>query len=318
MNVIQKVVNRFDGFQRRHGFISFPLAVMRKYGEDEAGYRAALLAYYGFLSLFPLLLVLTTILKVLHSDNELRQRIIHHVTDYFPVIGNELSSNVHTLGNTGLTLAIGIVLTLYGARGVADVLRSTVNHVWQVPHNKRPGFPNSLFRSLGIIIFGGLGLIVAPIISGYTFGFGHNLFFRIWTLVLTAIFLFTIFQFVARAASAVRRPFKDVWVGSAVATVLLMILQALGTYLITHELKHFNNLYSTFAVVLGLLYWLFLQTQIIVYAIELDSVRVLGLWPRAINQEDLTPEDRKAYRLYAHRNRFHDEEEIEVTTKKRP
>jgi hypothetical protein len=97
-----------------------------------------------------------------------------------------------------------------------------------------------------------------------------------------------------------------------------MILQALGTYLITHELKHFNNLYSTFAVVLGLLYWLFLQTQIIVYAIELDSVRVLGLWPRAINQEDLTPEDRKAYRLYAHRNRFHDEEEIEVTTKKRP
>lgn len=317
MNIIQKVIDTFDGFQKRHGFVGFPLAVVKKYSEDEASYRAALLSYYGFLSLFPLLLVLTTLLKLfLRGDGELQRHIIHNVTNYFPVVGNGLSTNVHTLGNTGLTLVIGVVLTLYGARGVADVLRSTVHHVWQVPYNRRSGFPGSILRSLLIVVVGGLGLLVAPIISAYTVSFGHNLFFRIWALTLTAIFLFAVFQFVVRAASAAPRSFRDVWVSAALATVMLMILQGLGGYLLTHELKRLSNLYSTFAVVLGLLYWIFLQSQIVVYAMEIDSVRVLKLWPRALNRERITPQDRKAYRLYAHRNRFHDDEEIAVTTRK--
>src|SRR5690348_11498139 len=123
MNVIQKTIGWFDGYQRRHKAIGFPLAVFRKYGDDQAGHQAALLAYYGFLAIFPLFLILTTVLKVLiRDDTVLRAKIIKNATNYFPLVGNDLQQNVHTLGSTGWILAIGVLLTLYGARGVADAL----------------------------------------------------------------------------------------------------------------------------------------------------------------------------------------------------
>jgi YihY family inner membrane protein len=319
MKSIQKLINRFDRFQRRHPTFGFPLAIFKKYGDDEAGQHAALLAYYAFLALFPLLLVLTTLLRTfLRNDGELQQKILEHVTTYIPIIGDELQRNIHGTTSTGIALAVGTLLALFGARGIADSFRNTVNHVWQVPRLKRSSFPNGLIKSLSIIIVGGLGLLATPVIAGYAVSFNHAVVFKLLALFISASMLFGLFIILARTAQSIDRPVKDIWVGAAFAAITLLALQALGTYILTHELRHLNNLYGTFALVLGLLYWLFLQMQVVVFAIELDTVRVYELWPRSINHKRLTDQDRAAYRLYAHRNSFHDEEEIGVTTKKRP
>jgi YihY family inner membrane protein len=271
------------------------------------------LAYYGFLALFPLLLVLATVVKlVLRGDGELQRKILQAATDYFPVIGTDLTRNVHSLGSTGIALAIGILLTFFGARGVADIFRGSVNHVWQIPYVRRPGFPVGIIKSLGIIVIGGVGLIGAPVLSGYAVSFSHALPFRLLGLLLSASILFCVFLFLFHFALAVKRPVRDVWIGALVAAIGLLLLQSLGGYILTHQIKNWDNLYGTFAIVLGLLYWIYLQTQVMLYALEIDTVRGLGLWPRAIQSKKLTDGDRKAYRLYAHRNRYNDEEEIDV------
>jgi membrane protein len=321
MEQIKHTVNRFDAFQRKHPFVGFPYAVIKKYGDDEAGKQAALLAYYGFLSLFPLLLVLTTSLKLfLRNDSKLQQRILEGATTYFPSIGESLQPSQGVSG-AGIALVIGVILTLFGARGVADVFRGAVNLVWQVPVVKRTGFPMAFLKSMSIVIVGGIGLVAAPFISGYAVSFGHNFLYTLMGLVITMVILFAVFLFLFHLALSVSRPLKELWVGAATAAVGLTVLQSVGGLLITSHLKNLNNLYATFALALGLLYWLYLQTQVLVYAMELDSVRVLKLSPRSVNQKDLTEQDRSAFRLYAHRNRFHDEEEIDVRskdTKKRP
>src|SRR5262249_3278283 len=137
-----RLQDAIDRYQRRHHFAGFIHAVIRKYMEDEAGHRAALLAYYGFLSFFPLLLVLTTLLKLLLLGNSsFGQHVIQGATAYFPVIGEELQHDVHGIGKTGMALVLGILVALFGARGVADVLRSSFDHIWQVPHGKRLRWP---------------------------------------------------------------------------------------------------------------------------------------------------------------------------------
>jgi membrane protein len=321
MEQIKETVNKFDAFQRKHPFVGFPYAVIKKYGDDEAGKQAALLAYYGFLSLFPLLLVLTTSLKLfLRNDSHLQQRILQGATTYFPSIGDSLQPS-HGVSGTGIALVIGIVLTLFGARGVADVFRGAVNHVWQVPVVKRTGFPMALLKSMSIVLVGGIGLVAAPFISGYAVSFGHNFAYTLMGLVITMLILFAVFLFLFHLALSVSRPFGELWVGAATAAVGLTVLQSVGGLLITSHLRNLNSLYATFALALGLLYWLYLQTQVVMYAMELDSVRVLKLSPRSVNQKDLTEQDRSAFRLYAHRNRYHDDEEIDVhskNTKKRP
>lgn len=316
MDFIQKRIAWFDAFQRRHPIIGFPYAVIKKYGDDEAGKQAALLAYYGFLSLFPLLLVLTTSLKLfLQNDSKLQQQILTDVTNYFPAVLGDTLQPSQGLKGAGVALVIGVLLTLFGARGVADIFRGAVNHVWQVPVVKRGGFPVAIVRSLTIMVVGGIGLIAAPIISGYAVSFGHNIVFTLVGLLLTIVILFTVLLIVFHLALSVRRPSSELWVGALTAAVGLTILQSLGGLLITSHLRSLNSLYATFAVALGLLYWLYLQTQVLLYAMEIDSVRVLKLSPRSIDQKNLTPEDRIAFRLYAHRNRFHDEEEIDVRTR---
>lgn len=156
MNPIPKLVNKFDSFQRKHGFFGFPYAVIKKYGDDEAGYQAALLTYYGFLSLFPLLLVLTTVLGLIAGSHEhLKQTIIDATTRYFPSFGSQLSEHLGSLHKSGGALVAGLLFTLYGARGIADAFRHGVNHIWPVPKVKRSSFPVSVARSLAIVVVGG-------------------------------------------------------------------------------------------------------------------------------------------------------------------
>lgn len=319
MNLIQKSISKLDQLQRQHPALGFLFAVFKKYGDDEAGQRAALLTYFAFLSLFPLLLVLTTVLHIVFANNvEMQQRIIDAVTTYIPLIGDQLEVNIQASTATGIVLLVGILLTFYGARGIAESFRNAVNHIWQTPRVRRPGFPKGLLKSFSIIIVGGLGLILTPIIAGYAISFNHGWLTQAIALVITATMLFGLFILLGRTAQASARPIKDIWVGAAVSAVVLTILQVLGTYLLTHQLRHLDNLYGTFALVLGLLYWLYIQMQVVVLAIELDTVRVYRLWPRALDINKLTDQDRAAYRLYAERNAFHEEEQIGVTTKKRP
>lgn len=309
MNIIDKTLQRFDTFQQRHRRIGFIYAVIKKYGEDEAGYQAALMAYYGFLSLFPLLLVLTTVIKIfLHSDSQLRRSIIDGATQYFPLIGNDLEKSVHGMGGTGLAIIIGALFTLYGARGVADVFRSVVNHVWEVPYVRRIGFPWSLLRSLRMIVVGGAGLLAAPLISGYAAAAGHGPLFWLASVGITFIILFSVFLYLIHTSLPSKTTFQNMWPSALMAAIGLQILQSLGVLLVARQLKHLDSLYGTFAVVLGLLFWLYLQAQVIVYALEAGTVRALQLYPRSFDaKKEPTDADRKAYGLYGKRSSFQDD-----------
>lgn len=320
MNIIQKTIGWFDVYQRRHKIIGFPVAVLKKYGDDQAGRQAALLTYYSFLAIFPLLLVLTTVLKVLIRDNEeLRDKIIQGATNYFPVVGNELQHSVHTVGGTGWILVIGTLLVLFGSRGVADVLRDGINHIWQIPFSKRSGFPHGPLKSLAILAVGGAGLIFAPLLSGYAVSVGgHGWVAGVVALIITLSILYLMFLFLVRIAltTKVKVSLRDLRPAAVISTLGIVVLQILGGFILKHQLRHLDSLYGTFAVVLGLLFWLYLQAQIFFYAIETASVRALRLWPRAIDQQNLTPQDRKALKLYAERGIFNNDTEVRLTFKR--
>src|SRR3954451_13389657 len=71
------VVLRLDTLQRRHAFLGFPWAVLRKYFDDDGARLAALITYYGFLSLFPpLLLAATAVTELLRSNPELQRQML--------------------------------------------------------------------------------------------------------------------------------------------------------------------------------------------------------------------------------------------------
>ena len=134
METAERVVRRADRAHQRLPWLAFPYAVIKKFGDDQAGNLAALISYYAFFSLFPLMLVLVTVLGMaLQRNTELREAIQASALANFPVIGEEISANVHALDATGLTLAIGIALALWAGLGVLKAMQTAMNEVWNVP-----------------------------------------------------------------------------------------------------------------------------------------------------------------------------------------
>lgn len=282
MDFIKQQLARFDKFQRRHGALGFPLAVLKKYNDDEAGYQAAIITYYGFMSLFPLLLVFTSVLRIVLQHNPgVRERIVNSTYNFFPVVGTQLEHNIHGFGKNGLALAIGLILTLYGARGVADAFRRSVRKLWKVPRTEAAGFPMNIVKSLALILIGGVGLIGASLITGYTTTAGSPVVKALLVLA-SLLLLFGVFVAIIRLSLPIKVAVKDVWVGAAAMAIGLAALQAGGGYIVTHQLRHASTLYGTFAVVLGLLFWIYLQARVLLYALEIELVRTRRLWPRRL------------------------------------
>jgi len=286
MKFLNATISKIDNWQLQHHWSALSYAVIKKYGEDESGRQAALLTYYAFLSLFPLLLVLTTLTSVIASNQPaLQHDIIRSTTNYFPVLGSQLSNHINGLHKNGLALVIGIAFTLYGSRGVADVFRRGVQHIWQVPKAQRPGFPKTILNSLVIIVVGGFGFIVASISTGLAAAAGHGPAFRLLSVAVNLFILFWLFTFLLNICLPRHVPIKDTRAGALAAAFGLVILQALGGYLLSRELKSLDALYSYFAIALGLLFWIYLQAQMLYYAVTLAAVRAQRLWPRSINDK---------------------------------
>src|SRR5579859_3291472 len=105
----------FDRFQQRRRWLGFALAVLQKYADDQGGYLAATITYYGFFAIFPLLLVMTTVLGfVLQGHAHLERRIVNSALGQFPVIGPQLSHG--SLHGSALVLALGLAAALWAGR----------------------------------------------------------------------------------------------------------------------------------------------------------------------------------------------------------
>ena len=310
-----RALRRLDAFQQRHAVLGFPVAVLKKFSDDQAGNLAAQIAFYGFLSTFPLLLVLVTVLGMLLSDNpHLQQQVLDSALTEFPVIGPQLSGNVHGLGRSGLGLAVGLVGTLWGARGVASAIQNAMNRVWEVPRHERPGFPFSWLRNFGVIGLFGVGALTTTGLSGIaTWGADIvGIWSRIAVLAVSLVINVLLFWAGLRLATAREVSFHDLRLGAVLAAIIWQALQAVGGYVVAHDLRHASSVYGTFGLVLGLIAWLYLQARLTLYAVEADVVRRRGLWPRSLFPPPLTDVDREAYSAYAKAEQRRPETRIEM------
>ena len=293
------VIGRLDRWQRRHTSAGFLVAVIKKFSDDGAAALAALISYYAFIAAFPLLLVVVTIGEiVLRGHPALLDEVVESALSEFPVIGDQWRENVNSLHGSATTVAIGLVVALIGARGVAVTLQRVCNKLWGVAYVDRPTFVRSALRTLAILVLIGVGLlsgaVVVAVVNGLRPGPGAQFASLFFSFLVSAALFLGIF----RIATAPQIPTRDI-VRSAVASAAVwQLLLGLGTVLVDNQLRHASALYGVFGVVLGLLAWFVVQATATLYAIEADVVRARGLWPRGL-REPMTAADEKALAAYA-------------------
>jgi YihY family inner membrane protein len=302
-------IDKLDRFQQRRPWLALPFAIGKKFGDDQAGSLAALIAYYGFFSLFPLLLVFVTVLGfVLQNNPSLQKSVEENVLAQFPGLGFD----PHTLTGSGVSLAIGIIGSLWGGLAVTSASQTAFDKVWAVPRKQRTGFFASKLRGVATLALLGILFVVSTAASGLVAGGLTGAALTVAGLALSLLLNLALFFAAFRLLTTDVAKTHDLIPGIVVASILWEILQALGGIYVDHVVRQAQATYGTFAVVIGLLSWLYLGAQVVLFSAEINVVRARHLWPRSIRSDPVTEGDEQALTALAKVEEQIDAEHIEV------
>ena len=296
---VNRIIAWADRVQRRHGVLGFPYAVIKKYGDDDGGREAALITYYGFLSIFPLLLLAVAVLSRVLADNpELRQRLITEIVPQ--ALRSTVENSVTTLPTSTLPFIAGLIGLLFSGTGVVFSASQTLNHVAAVPRRLRGGFATRYVRVfvmlamllLGAVAAGALTVVVTalPDVPGAE---------RAAAVLGSAVVIFAVLLFGARVLLARPAPVRALWPAAVLGAAAVTLALNLGAPILARLVSKAGPVYGSFATVAGMFALLYLVNQALVYAAEVAAVRYAGLWPRALDVNRPTAADVRAMALLA-------------------
>ena len=301
-----------DRFQQRRPRLAFIAAVIKKFGDDQAGQLAALVAYYAFVSIFPLLLVFVTILGfVLHSNPEYEETILHGTLGQFPILSDQL--HLHSLSGSAAALVVGLVLTLLSGLGFTNAAQNAFNSIWSVPHTHRPNFLTTRLRGLAVLAILGTLNVLSTALAGFVGSSAHGPAEDIGGIVLAFLVNLVLFGAAFRILTAADLNWHELWPGVLLAAVFWQLLQHLGGFYVAHTLKHTQELYGFFALVLGLIGWLYLGAQLTILAAEVNVVRARRLWPRSFFTPPFLDADKRTLSALAQAEERVEEEDVDVS-----
>ncbi len=304
MNRAKRALRAADELQQRHAWLAVPVAVWKKSGDDQAGNLAMLVAWFAFVAIFPLMLVLVTVLDiVLRHNTGLRDQLLGSALKQYPLIGQQLSSIGPLHRSSPLALVIGLLVTFIGALGVANAMQNALNAVWEIPYPRRPGFPWSWLRSIGQLLVIGPGLIGTTVLSTLASGGAAHVLpgagAKVAALAVSLVLNVGMFWLAFRLGTAPEISWRQHRLGAVIAGVVWQVLQSFAGYFLSHQLAHASPIYGTFAVVIGLIAWLYLEAELTLYAVQINVVRTRRLWPRSLAPPPYTEADRRAFQRYA-------------------
>jgi YihY family inner membrane protein len=314
MNPVERAVRKVDAAQRRHTPTAFVVGVVKKYGDDHGGALVANLTFSAFISLFPLLLILTTVLGLVAALNPaFKTEALKAVGDQFPLIGQQLTGDVHELQRSSMIgLIVGLAGLIWGAIRLAQAGLFTMEQVWNLSGPDRPGLVQRLRRAAQFLVLLGVGVVATTLVAGLNnYTSNAAIFVALGEAAAGAVNV-GMYAAAFRLLTPGNVPTRKLLPGAVVGGITWTLLQFLGTYLVRHFL-HSDSAYTIFAVVLALVAWINLAAQLTVYSAEINVVLARRLWPRSIVHPPLTEADRASLALQSLQNQRREDERAQVS-----
>jgi membrane protein len=310
-NPLQKAIHAVDDTQARTPVLSVPLAVVKKFGDDDGGNLAALIAYYGFLSIFPLMLALTTIVGFLfQNDAQLRDSIKNSALQQFPVLGRQLQQQ--SLSGNWFALIVGLAGAVWAGLGVLNAAQNAFNAVWDVPRVDRPNLVARTVKGLLMLVVASAFLVLSGFLSGIGQAASGISALQLVSILGSVVVNFILFAAAFRILTTAEVSWRDVAPGAVLAAIAWTVLLLIGQWFVDSRIKGASNVYGTFAVVIGLLAWLYLASQMTLFCAEVNVVLKKRLWPRSITNPPIREADERSFARQAKEQERVPPQDVEV------
>ena len=297
--LVNRIIAWADRMQRKHGALGLLYAVVKKYGDDEGGRQTALITYYGFLSIFPLLLLGVAVLsRVLADHPDLRQRLITAIVPQ--ALRSTVEHSLATLPTSTIPFVVGLVGLLLSGTGVVFSAYQTLNHVAAVRHRFRAGFVSRyvrVFVVLAMLLAGALAVGALTVVA--TALPGQPAVQRVAAVLGSVLVVFAVLLLGAKLLLARPAPVRALWPGAILGAAAVTVVLNAGAPLLARLVAKAGPVYGSFATVAGMFALLYLVGQALVYAAEVAAVRHARLWPRALDPNFPTAADARVLALLA-------------------
>jgi membrane protein len=275
---------RVMAVRRQHAIADVAVETLDGFRRHQSGRNAAVLAYWGFLSVFPLLLVATTILGfVLEGDEQLRKDIVDSALSQIPVVGSTIEANAGALHGSTWALVIGLVTALWASLRAFLGVQSAFDDVWDVDIDHRANAAVARLRALiGLLAIGlaQIGTVVLSAIAGAAdIPAISKVLIVVGALAINIAVVVTMYRYLTSA----RVTWAMVWPGAMFAGVVFTGLQLFGTVFVSRMIADAGEIYGTFASMLALMSWFSLHALVSLYGLELNAALVR----RRSQQDDL-------------------------------
>lgn len=297
---VKQFLADFDHYQRKHPWLGFPLGVIRKFSEDKAGYLASLVAYFGFFSIFPLMLAFTSILGFVITDPEEQREFSDAAADQIPVIGDTIRDTAGQLEGSVVAIVIGLAVALWSGLRIVDAMQNALNDVWDLPRVARPKLAERRIKGLLMLALIGGGLVASVAASNVAAfvdvipGLGKIAIWAGSAFVSIILYLLS-FQLL----TDIKLPWRDLWPGAIFGGIAWWALQTFGSVYIIRQQQSAGEAYGEFAAIIALLAFFFLAAQFSILGAEISVVKARRLWPRSFTKGEFTPADLAAYEYLA-------------------
>jgi membrane protein len=263
---------RVMAFRSRHPAIDVAIDALDGYRRHLSGRNAWLLAFFGFLSIFPLLLAATTILGfVLEGNEELQQRIIDGALADIPVLGQQLADDPASLDGNIWALVIGLGGALWSATKAFVAMQGAQDDVWEIDVDHRASMPAQRGKALLGLLFIGVAqlgtMIIAAIVNAVDLPLQGRILLVLATVAVNIWVLAAMYRFLTSAVPT----WRDVWPGALFGGLAYTVLQHFGTDIVRRITENAGDTYGSFALVLGLITWLSLLAMSALMAAELNA-----------------------------------------------
>ncbi|GHI00279.1 YihY/virulence factor BrkB family protein [Neobacillus kokaensis] len=248
--------------------------------EDDLPGLSAQLAYYFLLSLFPLLIVLFTLIPYIPIP---QQDMLGIIREFAPVDAMqfiEKTINEIMRHRSGGLLSFGIIGTIWSASNGINAIVRAFNKAYNVPESRSflVARGMAILLTFGMIFIFLLALIL-PIfgreIGQFIFSqFGYSkLFLKLWntlSVVVSAIILFVVFTGLYWIAPNVKFRCRSAFPGAAFAT-FGWIVSSLGFSFYVGNFSNYSVTYGSIGAIIVLMIWLYISAFIIILGGEINA-----------------------------------------------
>lgn len=315
---IKAKLETLDHAQQERPAVAIPIATAKKFTEDKSAQMASMMAFWAFFSIFPLLLAGVTVLGYVLPDED-KKRVLERIGEYFPLLD---VSTVSGLQGSAIALVIGLATALWSGSAVVRATQDAFNSVWEVPQVARPKFVEAVARSLLAMVTIGLGLLASTFLITFVTGdsaavdlgpLSRVLGFAAAIVVDVGLFLLAFRMLTDRQITT-----RDMVPGAVFSGVMFFVLQSISSIILTRHVSGAQDTYGSFATVITMLWWFYLQAQLTLLGAQLNVVLKREYYPRGLVNAPETEADHRLLEDYAEERQLDENQDIDSTVGDRP